>query len=275
LELEKLVGTNLLEFPKDVETLKDFIRIVTSVSSNDEPDGMDGGLQVKDLSANYAITANQRRTIEPAYILDFFAGSGTTAQAVLEINKEDGGNSRFIAVQLPEATDNEEYPTIADIARERIRRVIQKIQAEADLASPAPDNLGFKSFVLAPSNFKQWRGDAIDTEEQLAQQLELFVQSEKDDADIQDMLYELLLKAGFPLTTPLERLSVADVSVYSVKGGELLLALEAFSFGMIEALLAMKPKEIVCLDSVFHGSDELKTNLDLQCRDAGVIFTCI
>ena len=148
------------------------------------------------------------------FIMDFFAGSASTAEAVLRLNQRDGGSRKIVTVQLPEACDKKSaafkagFSTIADIARERIRRVIQKIHDEADLASPAPDNLGFKSFVLAPSNFKQWRGDEIETAEQLAKQLELFVQSEKEGADVGDILYELLLKAGFPLTTPLERLSI-------------------------------------------------------------------
>ncbi len=208
-------------------------------------------------------------------VLDFFSGSATTAQAILTLNTQDEGKRKFILVQLPEFTLNAEYPTIADIARERIRRVIQKIHNEADLASPAPDNLGFKSFVLAPSNFKQWRGDDIETAEQLAKQLELFVQSEKEGADIDDILYELLLKAGFPLTTPLERLSLEGATVWRVNNGELLFVLEAFHFAMIAPLLAFAPKEILCLDSVFQGSDELKTNLDLQCRDARIRFTCV
>ena len=213
--------------------------------------------------------------------MDFFAGSAPLAQAVVAENSQDAGGRKFICVQLPERTaeDGEAHKaglaTIADIARERIRRVIRKIQDQADLASPAPENLGFKSFVLAPSNFKQWRGDGIETAEQLAEQLQLFVQSEKDGAAVTDILYELLLKAGHPLTTPLERLEIAGGPVWRVNGGELLMALESFHFAMIEPLLALEPKEILCLDSVFAGSDELKTNLDLQCRDARIRFTCV
>jgi len=222
------------------------------------------------------------------FVMDFFAGSASTAEAVLRLNQRDGGTRKIVTVQLPEACDEKGaafkagFSTIADIARERIRRVIQKIHDEADLASPAPDNLGFKSFVLAPSNFKQWRGDDIETAEQLAEQLELFVQSEKDGADVGDILYELLLKAGFPLTTPLERLSIPTLEhgnenapVWRVNNGELLFVLETFNLAMIAPLLTLAPKEILCLDSVFQGSDELKTNLDLQCRDARIRFTCV
>lgn len=251
-DLESLFeAASVMQFPKPVDLVKKLIRI----GGNDEETG--------------------------SIYMDFFSGSCTTAQAIFELNREDTGHRKFLCVQLPEACPDDSkayqlgYVTIADIARERIRRVIQKIQTEADLASPAPANLGFKSFTLAPSNFKQWRGDDIDTEEQLIAQLQLFVKSEKDGASIQDMLYELLLKAGFPLTTPIERLTIENAPVYRINGGELLIVLETFAFAMIEPLLALKPKEILCLDSVFQGSDELKSNLYLQCQDAKILFTSI
>ena len=127
-------------------------------------------------------------------LLDFFAGSGTAAQAILELNKEDSGNRKFILVQLPELCDKESeaykagYKTIADISKERIRRVIKKIENEKQEAEkkkvmfaedssathakahfqPKNDNLdlGFKVFKLSSSNFKIWRGSEI-TEENL------------------------------------------------------------------------------------------------------------
>lgn len=73
----------------------------------------------------------------------------------------------------------------------------------------------------------------------------------------------------------LDYADVEDATVWRVNDGELLFELDTFHFDMIIPLLALKPKEIVCLDSVFHNSDELKTNLDLQCRDARIRFTCI
>jgi len=100
-------------------------------------------------------------------ILDFFSGSSSTAQAVLDLNREDGGNRRFIMVQLPEKTDeNSEafkagYKTIADIGKERIRRVIARLKKEREEALPLAEkpDLGFKVFKLRPSNFRMWRGD--------------------------------------------------------------------------------------------------------------------
>ena len=213
--------------------------------------------------------------------MDFFAGAATTAHAVLSQNAADGGTRKFVCVQLPELCDPDGeaatagFKTIADISRARIRKVIENIKASSDLAAQAPANLGFKSFLLAPSNFKQWRGDGIEDEATLAAQIELFVKAEKDGTAPGNILYELLLKFGQPLDTPVEKLEIADAPIYGINGSALLFVLERFTLEMIEPLLALKPREIVALDSVFHDSDKLKSNLDLQCRDADVRFTCI
>lgn len=129
--------------------------------------------------------------------------------------------------------------------------------------------------MLSMSCLKQWRGDAIDTPEQLAEQMKMFVKSEKAGAGIEAILYELLLKFGQELTTPVETLKVAKEQVFAIDSRQILFVLENFTEAMIEPLLALKPREVIALDSVFHDSDELKTNFDLQCRDAGVKFTCL
>lgn len=214
-------------------------------------------------------------------VLDFFSGTGTFGHAVLEENLEEGKAMQFICVQLPEPLDpNTEayragYKSIADVGRTRIRRVIERLKAKSNLANPAPEGMGVKSFVLTPSNFKQWRGEHIDSPEALQDQIKLFVQSEKDGAGAEDMLYELLLKFGQPLTTRIETLEVQGNRVFSINNRSMLFVLEECTEPMIAALIALKPREIVALDSVFHSSDELKSNLDLQCRDAEIRFTCI
>jgi len=214
-------------------------------------------------------------------IVDFFAGSCTTFHAVLELNQKDEKSIKAICIQLPEQCDVKSegykagYQYISEIGRDRILGAIDKCKANSDLVKSVPDTLGLKSFLLTPSNFKQWRGDGIDTPEELAEQMKMFVKSEKDCADVEDMLYELLLKFGQELTTPVEILNVDGARVFAVRGRKMLFVLENFSEPMIDALLALKPEEVIALDSVFHGSDELKTNFDLQCRDAGVKFTCI
>lgn len=218
-------------------------------------------------------------------VLDFFAGSGTTAHGVLRCNQQNTPARRFVCIQIPEPIkdDNEAgknalamgYKTIADLCRDRIRRVIHQVKEESDLVNPAATDLGFCSFVLASSNFKQWRGDGIDTPEQLAEQMQMFTKSEKDGAEVEHILYELLLKFGQELTTPVEVLDVADGKVFAIHGRKMLFVLDAFTEAMIQPMVELKPREIIAIDGVFHDSDPLKSNLDLQCRDAGIKFTCL
>jgi len=233
-------------------------------------------------------------------ILDFFAGSGTTAQAVLELNQEDNGNRKFILVQLPEVSDeNTEaykagYKTIAAISKERIRRVIKKMQAEITLEEkkkagqlnlgdknsiPQHLDLGFKAFKLSPSNFKIWRGNEI-TEENLTQQLDAFTNPVKESSQEQNMLYELMVKAGYELTDKVEVISFPvgdgrDGAFYSTNNGELVIALTEMSQTVINKIIAAKPKKVITLDHLFAGNDQLKTNTVLQMKDAGVEFKTI
>ena len=248
--LRKLMGGKLFNNPKDHEVLARLIRYCMG----DDENGL---------------------------VVDFFAGSASTVEAVLNLNAKEGGNRRVLAVQLPEPCEEASaafktgYETIAAISRERIRRVVELIRDKADLASPAPVNLGFKSFLLTPSNFKQWRGDSIDTPEQLAEQIKLFAKTEKEGAEVEPMLYELLLKFGQELTTPVEALEVVGGKVFAIHERKMLFVLESFSDAMIQPLVDMKPREIIAIDGVFHDSNPLKSNLDLQCRDASIKFTCI
>ena len=213
--------------------------------------------------------------------VDFFAGSASSFDAIARLNARNGVMRKSVLVQLPESVDpgseaaKAGYTTIAEIARDRIRRVISRTQETVGLLNSEPKNIGFKAFVLAPSNFKQWRGDGIDTAEQLAEQIQLFAKSEKDGAAVEDMLYELLLKFGQELTTPIETLEVAGGKVFAIHDRKMLFVLESFTEAMIVPLVEMKPREIIAIDGVFNDSDMLKTNLDLQCRDAGIRFTCV
>ena len=216
-----------------------------------------------------------------ALILDFFAGSSPTAHALLEWDAGTDSKRRFVCVQLPETTEDGSearaagFKTIADISRSRIRKAIEAVGAAADLASVSRTDLGFKSFALTPSNFKQWRGDGIDNAEQLAEQMKLFTKAEKDGADVEHMLYELLLKFGQELTTPVEVLDVAGAKVFAIHERQMLFVLATFSEAMIQPLMDTKPRELIVIDGVFLDSDTLKTNLSLQCRDAGIKFTCL
>ncbi|MDO9527547.1 MAG: site-specific DNA-methyltransferase [Syntrophales bacterium] len=201
-------------------------------------------------------------------ILDFFSGSCTTTHAVLDLNKEDGGNRKFIMVQLPEPTDenseahNAGYKTISDIGKERIRRVIKQINKEKEgtLAfKETKQDLGFKVFKLDKSNFKIWDG-AVD-DKPIHEQLEFAIDHIDPNSKEDDILYEILLKSGFELTTPLETLTLEGKKVYSVAEGALLICLEMnLTKELIRAIAKMEPQRVVCLDSGFEGNDQLKTN---------------
>jgi len=205
-------------------------------------------------------------------ILDFFAGSATVAQAVLELNQEDNGNRKFILVQLPELCDKDSkahksgYKTIADISRERIRRVIRNLDGNADNSC-----LGFKSYKLSPSNFKVWRSEEI-TEENIERQLEAFIDPVKPESQVEDMLVELILKSGYKLTEKVENFG----DFYYINN-ELVVALTKINQEIAAKImnLSPKPQKAIVLDRLFEGSDELKTNTALQMRDAGVEFRTI
>jgi adenine-specific DNA-methyltransferase len=221
-------------------------------------------------------------TDDSSIILDMFAGSCTTGEAVMRLNELDNGKRQFVCCQLPEACPEDSaafragYKTISAIGRDRLVRVLKSLDADKTGDSLFnTGNRGFGSFRLAPSNFKQWRGDGIEDGDALANQIKMFVDSEKSGAQPQDILFELLLKFGQTLTTPIETLEVDGARVFSINDRKILFVLEKFTVDMIAPLLALKPREVVTLDSVFQDSDEAKSNLDLQCRDADVRFICI
>jgi adenine-specific DNA-methyltransferase len=211
-------------------------------------------------------------------VLDFFAGSGTTAHGVLLANREDRGRRRFICVQLPEPLDETEKSqqaavelcdalgvprTIAEITKERVRRVIRKLNDEdfgkLDLDRAKKQDRGFRVFKLAESNFKSWNAEESKDACGLAKQLELHVDHIREGRSADDLLYEMLLKSGFPLTTPVEALT--GKTVHSVAGGALFICLEReLTPELIRAMAERRPERVVCLDEGFAGNDQLKAN---------------
>ncbi|MGI5975777.1 MAG: site-specific DNA-methyltransferase [Paludibacter sp.] len=225
-------------------------------------------------------------------ILDFFAGSSTTAHAVMQLNKEDGGNRRYILVQMPEICDEKSeafkagYNTIAEIAKERIRLAGKKLQDEIEAENKKKESqlnfdneenisdgidTGFKVFHLAESNFKQWQQPENYSAEALAEQLKLFVDPVAEHANLQNMVYELLLKSGKDLNVNIETCN----GYYLIEGNELALILEKVDEQIIAEVLSKKPQKVIALDRIFKGNDQLKTNTALQMKDAGVEFKTI
>lgn len=223
-------------------------------------------------------------------ILDFFSGSSTTAHAVLDLNKEDGGNRKFIMVQLPEPCDEKSeaykagYKNIADIGKERIRRVVKNIEAEQKQDSAQTTlidesskkqklDLGFKVFKLDNSNFNIWDGAIEDytTGEDITKQLKLIIENIDPYSSEEDILYELLLKSGFQLTTSVNEIELAGKKVYSIENDALLICLDReLNQEVIVEMAKKKPARVICLDEGFSGNDQLKTNAVQTMKSAGV-----
>ena len=212
-------------------------------------------------------------------VLDFFAGSSLTAQATIELNLEDGGSRRFILVQLPEPVEDDSnaakagFSTIAAIGRERIRCVIAKARKASDgklnLDQRGAVDLGFKAFQLDRSNFRIWDslGDPADADE-LARQLELHVDHRRSESTPDDIVHEILLKAGFSLSTNVDTMTLAGSVVFSIDDGALLVCLEKdFTSELVDKLADANPLQVVCLDEGFNGNDQLKANAVQTFKD--------
>lgn len=211
-------------------------------------------------------------------ILDFFSGSGTTAHAVMRLNAVDGGSRRHIQVQLPEPIDNESpaydegLKTIADIAKERIRRAGEKIKIDfADkLASRETTlDIGFRVYKLAESNFTKWQSQSDTDKDSLQQHLLDIRESSNNAATEEDLLTEVLLKKGISLTAPISHADVAGLSVWTV-GDNLVCAYlnekQKPNLDQLRAIAANEPAKLIVLEDAFQGDDELKTNLHQICK---------
>ena len=202
-------------------------------------------------------------------VLDFFAGSGATGEAVWKLNLEDGGNRRFILVQLPEPTGHDDYETVADITRARLNGAAAGLASSASAESGGNPRLGFQIYKLAASNFEVWDGSAVAGDESVADVLRLFAENVRQPGAIDAIAAELVLKAGFELTTPIETLALAGEAVHAVDGGKLLMYLgDTLSIRLIEELVARRPSLILTLDSSFGNDDELKVNALQTVRTA-------
>ena len=209
-------------------------------------------------------------------IMDFFAGSGATAHAVLDMNKQDGGRRRFILVQLPEMTGRTDYPTIADITKERVRRVVKNLNGDdvgtLNMNGDNKPDRGFRVFKLAESNFTTWDAKVPHERKALERQLDFHVDHIREARTADDILYELLLKSGLPVTTPVEKQTLAGKTVHSVAGGALVICLEReLTLELIRAIAEGKPERVVCLDEGFAGNDQLKANAVQTFKIKGIV----
>ena len=158
------------------------------------------------------------------------------------------------------------FATIAEIGKERIRRVIDKaresLEGRLDLEQKNATDIGFKVFKLDRSNFRIWDGfsEAADPE-QLVRQLELHVDHRRSASTSDDIVHEIILKAGFPLSTKVETITLVGSEIFSIQGGALLICLEKeITSKLINALAEANPLQVICLDEGFKGNDQLKAN---------------
>ncbi len=207
-------------------------------------------------------------------VLDFFAGSGSTAQAVLEYNREHDARLSFVTVQMPEvlAEDTDAYRaglrTIADITRKRLRDY-------AALVGDTALDTGFRSFRLADASLRAWRSEAITDAEQLRAQLALFRETAVPAVAAEDFVWEVILRAGLPLHVPVAEMHLTGKRCFSVGGGQLLVVPEAADAALLEALLEARPAQVVFAEAVFREKDSLRLNARIAFEAAGIAFETV
>lgn len=228
-----LFGCKVFDFPKDENIISEFI--------------------------NYCIFKN-----ENSIILDFFSGSATTAHACMQLNAEDGGNRKFIMVQLPEKTDEKSeafkagYKNICEIGEERIRRAGQQILNQVQNDGKKID-VGFRVFKVDDTNMKNVYYSPNETDQK---QLGLYESNIKDDRTDEDLLYGCLLDWGVELSLP-HRVETIDGKRVHIVDEDALVACfeENIPESVIRKIAGMKPLRVVFRDSSFN-SDDNKINVE-------------
>ena len=246
----KLMGGKYFDNPKNVNLL---IRMLKSYTNNDKD----------------------------CIVLDFFSGSATTAHAVMQLNKEDGGNRKFICVQLPEVCEeNTEaykagYKTICEIGKERIRRAGKSLtetvaQLTLDDAEKSPLDIGFRVLKLDSSNLKTWDATPVEEEQMslFVERMNNMVHRVKTDRTDMDMVFEVMLKLGVQPTAVVEKKDVNGKTVYTVGNDSLLLICLAENVKPedVEAMAEFAPGKIVISRDSF-ADDTAMANAHYILRD--------
>lgn len=233
-----LLGEKVIDFPKPVELIQYIVQLIT---------------QDQDI------------------VLDFFAGTGTTAQAVLEQNLEDGGHRRFVLVQIPEETEKGEFTTISAAGRARIRRAIANLYDGEEVEKVQEADLGFKCYELAHSNFKDWQPYVGERVEEIQMIFDAFESPLREDWTWEDLRTEILLMEGFPLDSRVTQLENFDrnrveLVISDFHEHRLLVCLDDKIAPQTISELRLSDKDVfICLDGALN--DETK----VQLSDAGNI----
>ena len=212
-------------------------------------------------------------------ILDFFSGSSTTAHSVMKLNAEDGGNRKFIMVQLPELTDEKSeaykagYMNICEIGKERIRRAGEKIKEEnKDKEKIANLDIGFKVLKLDTSNISKWQPDYDNLEQSILDYVDNYVEGRTE----LDVVYEIMLKYGLDLTYPVDEFTIAQKKVYSIGFGMLMICLDdeittEVAKGILEKVKELAPEStrVVFKDNGFKNGFKTDRNKVIQRDNRG------
>ena len=234
-EITTLFEGKIFGFPKPVELVKHFVRISTITSKNQEN-----------------------------IVLDFFSGSATTAHAVMQLNAEDGGNRRFIMVQVPEPTDEKSeankagYKNICEIGKERIRRAGAKIKEENPLGTMELD-VGFRVLKCDSTNMKDVY---YHPDEYTASMFDMLSDNIKEDRTPEDLLFQVMLDLGVLLSSKIEQTEIAGKKVFNVAGNFLIACFDAnVTEETITAVAKQKPYYFIMRDSSL-ASDSVAANFD-------------
>lgn len=229
--IDKMFGSAVFEFPKSIEMMKQLISLCTK--DND-------------------------------IILDFFSGSATTAHAVMQLNAEDGGNRKFIMVQLPEETDEKSeaykagYKNICEIGKERIRRAGKKIKEDSPLTTTELDT-GFRVLKCDTSNMKEVYYKPDEVEQTL---FDNYANNIKEDRTPEDLLFQVMLDLGVMLSSSIEETEINGCKVFSVADGSLYACFDKnISDEVVTAIANEQPLYAVFRDSGM-ASDSVMTNFD-------------
>ncbi len=239
-ELKKLFNGKVFDSPKPKELIMKMLKLSTYPDNND-------------------------------IILDFFSGSATTAHAVMQLNAEDGGNRRYICVQLPEVCGEKSeayksgYTNICEIGKERIRRAGHKILASLERQTIPDDDMpsvdiGFKVFKLDSSNLKLWDDTPIENNDPgiLLNRIAGHIESLKPDRKDEDLVFEILLKMGYPLTVNIAIANMDELTIYQVDHGQMLICLHpGITAEHIEKMAALQPNKIVLAESALFDNSAL------------------
>lgn len=246
-ELLKVMPENVFQTPKSIRLIEKMIKL--SSSENED------------------------------IILDFFSGSSTTAHAVMQLNAEDGGNRKFIMVQLPELTEESSeaykagYKNICEIGKERIRRAGEQIKQDLidkknkagllddNIVDPETFDIGFKVFKLESTNIIPWDGTIKFDEDTIFSQTEVI----KEDRTSLDVLYEIMLKYGV-FDKPVEEIKVNGKTMYSIAKGYLIVCLDNnISLEDVKEIGKLKPRNVIFKESGFRNdNDKINTTYTLE-----------